>query len=47
MATNRGTFDGDIQEIGFVKAFNKDNVFEGVCDLAKSARRLEELIKEA
>ena len=25
MATNRGTFDGDIQEIEFVKAFNKDN----------------------
>ena len=24
MATNRGTFDGDIQEIEFVKAFNKD-----------------------
>ena len=24
MATNRGTFDGDIQEIEFVKSFNKD-----------------------
>lgn len=24
MATNRGTFEGDVQEIEFVKAFNKD-----------------------
>lgn len=24
MATNRGTFDGDVQEIEFVKSFNKD-----------------------
>ena len=24
MATNRGTFDGDIQEIEFIKTFNKD-----------------------
>ena len=31
----------------YLKAFNKENVFDGVCDLAKSARRLEELIKEA
>ena len=31
----------------YLNKFNSDNVFEGVCDLAKSARRLEQLIKEA
>ncbi len=30
----------------YLKNHTKDNVFEGVCDLAKSARRLEQLIKE-
>ena len=31
----------------YLSAYNKDNVFEGVCELAKSARRLEQMIKEA
>ena len=31
----------------YLNAYNKDNVYEGVCDLAKSARKLEQLIKEA
>lgn len=31
----------------YLSKFNKENVFEGVCDLAKSARRLEQMIKEA
>ena len=31
----------------YLKAYNVDNVFEGVCNLAKSARKLEQLIKEA
>ena len=31
----------------YLSKFNKDNVFEGICDLAKSARRLEQMIKEA
>ncbi|MBO4982609.1 MAG: sugar phosphate isomerase/epimerase [Clostridia bacterium] len=31
----------------YLNKFNSDNVFLGVCDLAKSARRLEALIKEA
>ena len=31
----------------YLNIFNSDNVFGGVCDLAKSARRLEQLIKEA
>ena len=31
----------------YLSAFNSDNVFEGVCDLAKSARRLEQMIKES
>ncbi len=31
----------------YLGAYNKDNVAQGVCELAKSARRLEELIKEA
>ena len=31
----------------YLNKFNSDNVFQGVCDLAKSARRLEALIKEA
>ncbi|MBQ8545469.1 MAG: sugar phosphate isomerase/epimerase [Clostridia bacterium] len=30
----------------YLGAYNKENVFEGVCELAKSARRLEQLIKE-
>ncbi len=31
----------------YLSKYNKDNVFEGVCELAKSARRLEQMIKEA
>ena len=31
----------------YLSSYNKDNVFEGVCELAKSARRLEQMIKEA
>lgn len=31
----------------YLEAYNKDNVFEGIKNLAKSARRLEELIKNA
>ena len=31
----------------YLSAYNKDNVFEGICELAKSARRLEQMIKEA
>ena len=31
----------------YLSAYNKENVFDGVCELAKSARKLEELIKEA
>ncbi len=31
----------------YLEAFNADNVFEGVCNLADSARRLEKLIKES
>lgn len=31
----------------YLSAYNKENVFEGVCELAKSARRLEQMIKEA
>ena len=31
----------------YLKAYNAENVFEGVCELAKSARRLEQMIKEA
>lgn len=31
----------------YLSAFNKENVFQGVCELAKSARKLERLIKEA
>ncbi len=31
----------------YLSTYNKDNVFEGVCQLAKSARRLEEMIKNA
>ncbi|MBQ8146890.1 MAG: sugar phosphate isomerase/epimerase [Clostridia bacterium] len=31
----------------YLSKFNVDNVFEGVCDLARSARMLETLIKEA
>ena len=31
----------------YLSTYNKDNVFEGVCHLAKSARRLEEMIKNA
>ena len=31
----------------YLSKFNKENVFEGICDLAKSARRLEEMIKNA
>ena len=31
----------------YLSAYNQDNVFEGVRELAKSARRLEQLIKEA
>ena len=31
----------------YLSKFDKESVFEGVCDLAKSARRLEQLIKEA
>ena len=31
----------------YLSAYNSDNVFEGVCELAKSARRLEQMIKEA
>lgn len=30
-----------------LNSFSKENVFEGVCELARSARRFEELIKEA
>ena len=30
----------------YLSAYNKENVFEGVCQLAKSARRLEQMIKE-
>lgn len=31
----------------FLEAYSKENVFEGVCELARSARRFEELIKKA
>ena len=31
----------------YLNSYNKENVFEGVCELARSARRFEELIKEA
>ena len=31
----------------YLANFDKENVFEGVCDLAKSVRRLEEMIKNA
>ena len=31
----------------YLSAFNKENVSQGVCDLARSARRFEQLIKEA
>ena len=31
----------------FLSAYNAENVFDGVCELAKSARRLEQMIKEA
>ena len=31
----------------YLKNYNVENVFEGVCELAKSARRLEQMIKEA
>lgn len=31
----------------YLSKFNKDNVYEGICDLAKSARKLEQLIKES
>lgn len=31
----------------YLSKYNKENAFEGVCQLAKSARRLEMLIKEA
>ena len=31
----------------FLSAYNKDNVFDGMCELAKSARKLEQMIKEA
>lgn len=31
----------------YLSKYNKDNVFEGVCELARSARRLEAMIKEA
>lgn len=30
----------------YLEAYNKENVAQGVCELAKSARRLEKLIKE-
>ena len=31
----------------FLQDYNKENVFDGMCELAKSARRLEQMIKEA
>ncbi len=31
----------------FLSAYNKDNVYDGICELAKSARKLEQMIKEA
>lgn len=31
----------------YLTAYNKENVFDGMCELAKSARRLEQMIKEA
>lgn len=31
----------------YLRDYNKDNVFEGLCELAKSARKLEEMIKES
>lgn len=31
----------------YLSAYNEQNVFDGVCQLAKSARRLEQMIKEA
>jgi sugar phosphate isomerase/epimerase len=31
----------------YLSKFNKDNVYEGICDLANSARKLEQLIKES
>ena len=31
----------------FLSAYNKDNVFDGMRELAKSARKLEQMIKEA
>ena len=31
----------------YLEAYNKDNIFEGMKKLAESARRLEELIKNA
>ncbi len=31
----------------YLSAYNAENVFDGICELAKSARRLEQLIKEA
>lgn len=30
----------------YLNEYNEDNVFDGVCELAKSARRLEKMIKE-
>ena len=31
----------------YLSQYNEENVAQGVCELAKSARKLEELIKEA
>lgn len=31
----------------YLETYNKDNVYDGICELAKSARKLEQLIKEA
>lgn len=31
----------------YLNSYNKDNIFEGICKLAESARRLETLIKES
>ena len=31
----------------YLSAYNAENVFDGVCELARSARRLEQMIKEA